>query len=43
MSDSYDLKEAADYLKCGPDTLRELIAADIVPYARIGRGFVFLN
>lgn len=38
-----DIIEAANFLKCGEDTVRELAAAGDMPSAKVGRAWVFVD
>ncbi len=40
---TYDLKEAALFLKMSPEGLRQKAHAGVIPAARTGRGWVFVN
>ena len=40
---TYTLKEAADFLKIHPDTLRERTLGGIIPGAKIGKAWVFIE
>jgi DNA binding domain, excisionase family len=38
-----DLEEAAAFLKCSDDTIRELVASGELPGAKVGRKWVFVD
>lgn len=38
-----DLDEAAAFLKCSDDTIRELVASGELPGAKVGRKWVFVD
>ena len=38
-----DLEEAAAFLKCSDDTIRELVASGQLPGAKVGRKWVFID
>jgi excisionase family DNA binding protein len=38
-----DLEEAATFLKCSDDTVRELAASGQLPAAKVGRAWVFVD
>lgn len=40
---TYTLKEAANFLKIHPDTLRERVLGGIIPGAKIGKAWVFIE
>lgn len=43
MSESYDIKQAAAFLKICEQTMQELAASGEVPGAKVGKAWVFLQ
>ncbi len=40
---TFDLAEAAEYLKVHPETVRELVVAGELPAAQVGRSYVMMG